>query len=72
MEKGKLIEKEWKDEKLKIMINDSINIEKNNQNINKINEYIKNYNSKNFNFIINNIYFSYIIFNIYTIIYKRI
>ena len=50
LEKGKLIEKEWKDENLKIMINDCINIEKNIENINKINEDIKNYNSKNFNF----------------------
>jgi len=33
------------------MINDCINIEKNIENINKINEDIKNYNSKNFNYI---------------------
>ena len=55
LEKGKLINKEWEDDKLKIMINDCINIEKNIDRINKINKEIIDYNSKNiiFKFIPN-------------------
>ena len=50
LEKGKLIDNEWKDDKLKTMINDCINIEKNIDNINKINKDLKEYNSKKINF----------------------
>ena len=52
LEKGKLINNEWKDDsKLIERINDCINIEKNIQNIFEINESIKTYNSKKISFI---------------------
>ena len=52
LEKGKLLNKEWKDDsKLIERINDCINIEKNIQNIFEINESIKTYNSKKISFI---------------------
>ena len=38
LEKGKKIEKEWKNDKLKLMINDCINIENNIKYINEIND----------------------------------
>ena len=48
LEKGKLIDKEWDNDKiLNSIINDCINIENNINNINLINDSIKNY--KNFN-----------------------
>ena len=50
LEKGKIIDKEWKDENIKVMINDCINIEKNIENINRINKDINEYNSKKINF----------------------
>ena len=50
LEKGNIIDKEWKNEDLKIMINDCINIEKNIENINRINKDINEYNSKKINF----------------------
>ena len=49
LEKGKLIDKEWKDDNLKLMINDCINIENNIEYINKINKDMSNYNSKKLN-----------------------
>ena len=48
LEKGKIIDKEWKNDNLKIMINHCINIEKNIENINKINTDINDYNLKKF------------------------
>ena len=49
LEKGKLIENEWKDDdnKLNILINDCINIENNLKDINAINDAIKKYNGNN-------------------------
>ena len=46
LDKGKLIDKEWKDDNIKLMINDCINIENNIEYINKINKDINDYNSK--------------------------
>ena len=46
LEKGKLIDKDWKDDNLKLMINDCINIENNIEYINKINKDMNDYNSK--------------------------
>ena len=43
LEKGKLIEKEWNEEKIISIINDCINIENSIQDINSINEKIKNW-----------------------------
>ena len=49
LEKGKLINNKWnEDNKLNIIINDCINIEKNIETINKINENIKKYNNNNY------------------------
>jgi len=57
LEKGKLINNKWnEDNKLNIIINDCINIEKNIEYINKINENIKKYNN-NKNSSISNIKF---------------
>ena len=42
LEKGKSIDKEWNNNKLSLMINDCINIENNINDINKLNENIKN------------------------------
>ena len=50
LEKGKLIDKEWKDDNLKTIINDCINIEDNINYINKINKDLNDYNSKKFDF----------------------
>ena len=48
LEKGKLIEKEWKDDSnLNILINDCINIENNLKDINIINDKIKKYEQTN-------------------------
>ena len=48
LEKGKLIEKEWKDDnKLNLLINDCINIENNLKDINIINENIEKFNQNN-------------------------
>ena len=49
MEKGKIIEKEWKNKnnKLNILINECIDIENNINNIKIINENIEKYNSQN-------------------------
>ena len=47
LEKGKLIEKEWNNKELNLIINDCINIEKNIEDINIINKNIKKLNSKN-------------------------
>ena len=49
IERGKIINKEWNNNKLNILINDCINIEKNIKDINIINENIKKYNSINLN-----------------------
>ena len=49
IEIGKIINKEWNNNKLNILINDCINIEKNIKDINIINENIKKYNSINLN-----------------------
>ena len=46
LDKGKLIDKEWKDDNIKLMINDCINIENNIEYINKINKAMNDYNSK--------------------------
>ena len=53
LEKGKMINTEWKDDNLKVMINDCINIETNIDYINKINKDINEYNSKKINFKFN-------------------
>ena len=45
LEKGKLIEKEWDNNKLNSLINDCINIENDIKTINTINEKIKKFNS---------------------------
>ena len=50
LEKGKNINKDWKEDNLKSMINDCINIETNIDYINKINKEINDYNSKKINF----------------------
>ena len=47
LEKGKIINNEWKDDNLKTLINDCINIENNIKEINKINDSIKEYNLNN-------------------------
>ena len=47
LDKGKLIDKEWKDLELKLMLNDCINIENNIQYINEINQNINKFNSNN-------------------------
>ena len=48
LEKGKLINNKWnEDNKLNMIINDCINIEKNIEYINKINENLKKYNNNN-------------------------
>ena len=47
LDKGKLIDKEWKDIELNSMINDCINIENNIQCINEINQNINKFNSNN-------------------------
>ena len=47
LEKGKIIDKEWNDDKLNILINDCINIENNIKNVNIINEKIKKCNNSN-------------------------
>ena len=48
LEKGKLIENEWKNEdELNILINDCINIENNLKDINNINDSVKKYNQNN-------------------------
>ena len=44
LEKGKIIEKDWNDNKLNLLINDCINIENNIKDINLINENIKKCN----------------------------
>ena len=44
LEKGRIINKEWNDNKLNSLINDCINIENNIKDINNINEIIKNIN----------------------------
>ena len=46
LDKGKIIDKDWKDDNLKLMINDCINIENNIEYINKINKDMNDYNSK--------------------------
>ena len=46
LEKGKLIEKEWNEEKIISIINDCINIENSIQDINSINEKIKNWKNE--------------------------
>ena len=53
MEKGKIIEKEWKNKnnKLNILINECIDIENNINNIKIINENIEKYNSQNVSFV---------------------
>ena len=48
LDKGKLIENNWKQNKLNSLINDCLNIEKNIETINEINENLKKYNSFNF------------------------
>ena len=50
LEKGKFIDNQWKDDNLKSMINDCINIEINIDYINKINRDLNYYNSKKINF----------------------
>ena len=47
LDKGKVIYNEWNDDNLYSLINDCINIEKNNSNINKINEIISKYKNNN-------------------------
>ena len=47
LENGKLIDKEWKDNELNSMVNDCIDIEKNIQYVNEINNNINNFNSNN-------------------------
>ena len=53
LEKGKFIDNQWKDDNLKSMINDCINIEINIDYINKINRDLNDYNSKKINFKFN-------------------
>jgi len=54
LEKGKLINNKWNDDnKLNTIINDCINIEKNIEYINKINENIKKYKNNNKSFLSN-------------------
>jgi len=48
LNKGKLIEKHWNEYKLNSLINDCLNIEKNIDNINRLNEIIKKNNELNF------------------------
>ena len=48
LEKGKIIEKEWNDNKLNLLINDCINIENNIKAINLINDIIKKCNKDNY------------------------
>ena len=45
LKRGKLIDKEWNNNELKLFINDCINIEKNIEDINIINNKIKNFNN---------------------------
>ena len=52
LDKGKLIDKEWKDGELSNMINDCINIENNIKYINDINQKIKLFKKKYFIFFI--------------------
>ena len=49
--KGKLINEHWNENKLNSLINDCLNIERNIENINKINESVKKNNSKNISLI---------------------
>ena len=49
LEKGKLIDINWKENKLNSLINDCLNIENNIENINKINKSLNKCNSFNFN-----------------------
>ena len=49
IERGKIINKEWNNNKLNILINDCVNIEKNIKDINIINENINKYDSNNLN-----------------------
>ena len=49
LERGKIINNEWNNHKLNILINDCLNIENNIKEINIINENIKKYNSMNLN-----------------------
>ena len=51
LEKGKEIDKNWKDNKLNFLINDCINIENNIKNINKINDNVKKCNKINYTII---------------------
>lgn len=53
LEKGKKIDEEWKNDNLKSIINDCINIENNIENINEINEKIIKCNSSNIDIRVN-------------------
>ncbi len=53
LEKGKKIDGEWKNDNLKSIINDCINIEKNIESINEINEKIKKFNNFNIDIKLN-------------------
>ena len=48
LEKGKIIEKDWNNDNLKLMINDCVNIENNIKYINEINENLKKYKVNNY------------------------